>query len=78
MKRTEQGWSIYNPDVGLYIGWYLTRASAIADHVGSLNSNISRLVCGRTLSDDQKREWERCKMRGDRAVKVTVSCEVPE
>ncbi len=62
-------WAIVG-EVGLYIGQWLTRKDAIADHV-----NIRYGVetsWGRSLSTRQLELWHQCQAKGDRAVKVRI------
>ena len=69
MKK-EQRWVIVGR-IGLYTGQWQTRRDAIAEHVDALEGAGSERR--RYLTTEQTRAWDRCKGRGDRAVKVTIS-----
>ena len=56
---------------GLYVGWWLRRVEAIAKHVSDLYG-CSGFVMGRSLTTEQRDAWEKCKRRGDRAVRVQI------
>ena len=79
MKLTETRWGIVYAD-GLYVGQWLTRAAAIAEHSAKARRmdepETSQFVWG-GLSDDQREAWERCRKRGDRAVKLTITYDCP-
>jgi hypothetical protein len=64
------GWAIIG-EHGLYTGWSITRADAIARHVYDLYG-CSSFALGSKLDPDQRAKWELCKAIGDRAVKVEI------
>lgn len=66
---TEKGWGIAG-SFGLYVGWHMTRAAAIRDHVVELLGIGQKLG---PLTAAQKRAWKEMQKEGDRAVKVTVT-----
>ena len=71
MKRAKtKGWAIAG-EVGIYVGWWLKRADAIAAHVDLLNG-LSGQLNGR-LTGDQIAAWKKCQQRGDRAIRVKIS-----
>jgi hypothetical protein len=76
-EKTITRWAIRYPG-GLYVGQTLTRLDAIAEHVWSYNKELHdrgiRWARG-GLDPIQKAEWERCRKRGDRAVKVKITYE---
>lgn len=58
-------------ECGLYVGQYLTRNDAIADHVKD-KFGVSKKYA-RNLTPEQIRHWRRCKQLGDRAVRARIS-----
>lgn len=76
VMKKETGWAIVGTH-GLYIGWWHRRLDAIVGHVhdcrGINDPEPSQFVIGRKLDEVQTAAWERCKARGDRVVKVTIS-----
>jgi hypothetical protein len=67
--KPENGWAIAG-DCGFYTGWFLTRSSAIADHVQAIYGYSER---NSKLSAQQEAAWQECRRKGDRAVKITIS-----
>lgn len=65
----ENGWAICSGD-GLYVGWQMSRAEAIAEHVSALYGTAGRGLSG--LCHEQVVAWKKCKKRGDRAVKIKI------
>jgi len=63
-------WAIVG-DAGLYVGQCLTRNDAIAEHVQA-RYGISQWS-NRVLSQTQRECWEKCRAKGDRAVKVKIT-----
>lgn len=61
-------WAITG-NCGLYVGQYLTRQDAIADHVWHRDVTLSKFA---PLDDKQLAVWQRCKSLGDKAVKVRI------
>lgn len=70
MAKTKEytRWAITG-DCGLYVGQYLTRRDAIADHVSHRDKSLSKFA---PLDDDQLAVWKKCQAQGDRAVKVRI------
>ena len=66
LKRIDRGYAIYNPDFGLYAGWFPTRQGAINIHVRDL-----KYVGIKT-------NWAECRKEGDRCVKVVLSYDEPK
>jgi hypothetical protein len=62
-------WAIIG-DCGLYVGQYLTREDAIADHVWSRDASLRKFA---PLDDEQRAQWRKCKSQGDRAIKVLIT-----
>jgi hypothetical protein len=67
---TERGWAIVGTS-GLYTGWWQTRAEAITGYlIGYSGGNAAH---SEGISGEHRKEWERCKRRGDRCVKVKIT-----
>lgn len=68
----ETGWAIMG-NCGLYYGWAGRRVDAIAQHVHHVEGAEPSWVTGQGLNAEQDAAWQKCRARGDRAVKVTVT-----
>lgn len=73
MKR-EVGWAVAG-NHGLYVGWSLRRVNAICEHVNAFDPELPAYTTHRYLSLAQKKQWAKCKRRGDRVVKVELRYE---
>ncbi len=71
VEKSEWGWAIMGK-FGLYCGWRMTRAAAIAEHVNDMKS-VGQFAINGKLSTAQTKVWMECRQRGDRAVKVVLS-----
>ena len=71
-KKEYIRWAIAG-QCGLYVGQRQTRQDAIAEHVSQLYG-VSPYVAWKRggLDESQREAWERCKAKGDRAVKVRI------
>ena len=67
--KLKEGWAIIG-NHGLYVGWHHTRREMIARHVADIEG-ISSVTFGQ-LTEDQTMAWHECRMRGDRAIKVSI------
>lgn len=78
MARTKEyrRWAIIG-EVGLYVGQCLTRKDAIAEHIEA-RYDVPRNSFGRGLSTTQLELWNKCKAKGDRAVRVRIIVPVSE
>lgn len=70
-------WAIKGKNFGLYNGTWRLRGDAIARHVYALDETCYKAgwrvpQLGSALNVEQMRAWERCKRRGDSAVKVEI------
>lgn len=67
-------WIITHRHGDAYPDWYSTRISAIIDHVNALDDvcRTENNIYG-PLTDNQRRAWAERKLRGDRAVKATLT-----
>lgn len=76
MSKKQTGWAIVGRS-GLYVGWRLTRLEMIAEHVHDMcgvgEDQPSEFVSRGKLDPLQRARWERCRSRGDEAVKVIVT-----
>ena len=76
-KYREERWAIscemHGGKRSLYVGQFMRRTDAIADHVGAI-AGCSRSV-SRALDAEQKAAWKDCQGRGDRAVRITIEWE---
>lgn len=75
MHDEKRGWAITG-NLGLYIGWWFTRADAIAAHVACYEPLTSEYAVHGRLNSVQRAAWKRRKKVGDRAVRVRVTVEV--
>lgn len=69
-KKQYTRWAIAG-ECGLYVGQRFTRKDAIAEHVSMLYGTSDYV--GWQLDDAQREAWDKCRAKGDRAVKVTIS-----
>jgi hypothetical protein len=71
MARTKQyvRWAIEG-ECGLYVGQCLTKAQAIAEHVATRDKSLSAFA---PLDMAQRERWRKCKVLGDRAVKIKIT-----
>lgn len=73
MKHTAYMWAIVNHAGVLYRGSTGSRRFAIqnhaAEHVGTYTGSYN---------DALRDAWKRCRLTGDRCVKITVTYEVPD
>lgn len=74
-KVRDTGWAITG-DCGIYVGWWQTRAQAIAEHVVQVRHSSEpeprAFFHERGLTPQHKKIWERCKRNGDRCIKVEI------
>ncbi len=68
-KKRETGWAVAGTR-GLYYGWWSSRVAAIQAHIDALYGYSERRI---GLSYDQREAWKKCKRKGDRTVRVTIS-----
>lgn len=79
---SELRWVIVSTD-GLYVGQWLTRSAAIAQHVSEILDGsaefprLSGFVVGGKLDKDQRRAWETLRALGDRVTRATISWDEP-
>lgn len=69
--RSEPRWVIVG-EIGLYVGQWQTRASAIYNHCRDL------MVIPSPRYPNVKAAWKACRKRGDRAVKATITYKEPK
>lgn len=60
--KCEDMWAVFNPEIGFYIGTWLTRAEA--KHYHAQNTT-------------QSGDWKFCKKRGDVVMRVQISAAQP-
>ena len=60
------GWAIAGK-FGLYTGWWFTRREAIRAHIHD------KMIIPSPNFPNEKKAWEVCRNRGDRAVKITIN-----
>jgi hypothetical protein len=60
--KCEDMWAVFNPEIGFYIGTWLTRAEAKHYHAQNTTQNG---------------DWEFCKKRGDIVMRVQITAAQP-